>query len=180
MAQSRYDLLFHPIRYRILRIINGENCTTQQITERLGDVPQSTVYRHLRLLLKGNIISVVDSHDINGITEKVYGADAKYHLTAEEFADLSKDEQIANMELFSLTMMQTFAKALEDTPDDTFDAMPLSYREYSFYATEEDFLEIRRTMFKMLRDAEKRHHSREDNRQKYKVNIVTHIEPDTN
>jgi len=177
MAQTRYDLIFHPVRYRILRALNGENLTTQAITEALGDVPQSTIYRHLRLLLKAEIITVVDSRDINGITEKIYGAHPQYHLSAEEFASLSKDEHIANMELFAMSMMQSFATALSNTNEEDFSVMSLSYREYSFYATEEEFLEIRRTIFQILRDAEKKYNDESGGRRKYKMNITSHREP---
>ena len=175
MAQSRRELLFHPVRYRILRALNTTNLTTQGITDALGDVPQSTIYRHLRMLLKANIITVTDSREINGITEKIYGAHPHYHLTAEEFADLSTEEHIANIELFAMTMMQSVTTALENREDDNM--MPLSYREYAFYATEEEFLEIRRTIFKLLRDAEKKHEAKDGNRRKYKFNIVTQEDP---
>lgn len=175
MAQSRRDLLFHPVRYRILRALNTTNLTTQGISDALGDVPQSTIYRHLRLLLKANIIVVSDSREINGITEKVYAAHPQYHLTADEFAALSTEEHITNIELFAMTMMQSVATALENREDDN--VMPLSYREYAFYATEEEFLEIRRSIFKLLRDAEKKHDTKDGKRHKYKFNIVTHEDP---
>ncbi|MEM9953435.1 MAG: helix-turn-helix domain-containing protein [Chloroflexota bacterium] len=173
MAQSRQKLLFHPVRYRILRALNGTQLTTQAITDALGDVPQSTVYRHLKLLLDADVIEISDTREINGIIEKIYAHHPHLHLTANEFAQLSKDEHIANIEHFALSLMQSVGKAITNSPE-PFDAMPLTYREYAFYATEEEFLALRKAIFKLLRDAEKKYSEQGEGQKHYKVNITTH------
>lgn len=99
MAESKADLILHPIRMRIIQaFIAGQKRTTQQLVKQLADVPQATMYRHLNKLLKAGILEVVEENKIRGAYEKVYylsqsGGD----LTPE---DLTQKSATHHMELF--------------------------------------------------------------------------------
>ena len=49
MIETR-DLLLHPIRLRIVQALVGEPMTPLQLKDRLADVPQATLYRHINQL----------------------------------------------------------------------------------------------------------------------------------
>lgn len=50
MPLKNFELLNHPIRMRIFQALYHVEMSVQQLTEYLQNVPQSTVYRHVRLM----------------------------------------------------------------------------------------------------------------------------------
>jgi DNA-binding transcriptional ArsR family regulator len=176
--KSRLDLLFHPVRYRIIRHLSGDELTTYQLAAQMPDVPRSSIYRHLKFLLDAQFVVVTDSREVNGITEKVYGVspDNVHQITTEEFAQLSRADHINNVRLFAMSLMQDVTNALEATPQDEFSPNSMTYREYTFYATEDNMKTLRRTILQMLRNAEKAPDLSDESR-KYKFSIVTYETP---
>ncbi|GIJ76360.1 Helix-turn-helix domain-containing protein [Micromonospora phaseoli] len=66
------ELALHPVRIRILRAVAGAELTTRDLVERLPDIPQATLYRHLAALVKAGLLEVVTERRIRGATERVY------------------------------------------------------------------------------------------------------------
>lgn len=66
------ELVLHPVRLRILRSAAGRRRTTREIADLLPDVPQATLYRHLRALAEGGLLDVVDERKVGGAVERVY------------------------------------------------------------------------------------------------------------
>ncbi|MBD3920728.1 helix-turn-helix domain-containing protein [Paenibacillus sp. PR3] len=99
MEQSKADLILHPIRLRIIQALLPEgNHTTQQLAERMSDIPQATLYRHLNTLLKAGLIHVVEERRNRGTVEKVY---ALAHNAAELTPDdVTETASAQHMELF--------------------------------------------------------------------------------
>ena len=67
---KKADLIIHPVRLRIMQALTNQTLTTQEITDELGDVPKSSVYRHLKMLLDGGLIAVAETNLVKGIGEK--------------------------------------------------------------------------------------------------------------
>lgn len=72
-SKRRADVVLHPVRLRILTTLSGRSMTPGQIAGKLPDVPQATLYRHLKRLEEGDIIQVEETHHVRGTLEKVYG-----------------------------------------------------------------------------------------------------------
>jgi DNA-binding transcriptional ArsR family regulator len=67
------DLLLHPVRLRIVHVMSGgEIRTTTQLCERLPDIPKTTLYRHVALLVDAKVLEVVEERRIKGAVERVY------------------------------------------------------------------------------------------------------------
>ncbi|WP_235548852.1 helix-turn-helix domain-containing protein [Paenibacillus sp. Soil522] len=98
-AESKADLILHPIRMRIIQaFIAGQKRTTQQLVKQLADVPQATMYRHLNKLLKAGILEVAEENKIRGTYEKVYFlAQGGGDVSPE---DLTEKSATHHMELF--------------------------------------------------------------------------------
>ncbi len=69
---SQSQLILHPLRLRILRVLGAHELTPRMIQERLPDVAPATLYRHLKLLEKAALIEVVREESKRGTTEKTY------------------------------------------------------------------------------------------------------------
>src|SRR5690242_9824963 len=90
MELTRPELIVHPVRLRIVEAVAGHSMTSQQIAERLPDVPQATLYRQIKILLEGGILQVAEERQVHGIVEKTYTMPEEAgHLTREEFAAIS-------------------------------------------------------------------------------------------
>lgn len=65
------DVMLNPVRMRIIQTIAArQNMTTTEICESIGDVPRTTLYRHIKILLEHNILSVVSEQKIRGSLER--------------------------------------------------------------------------------------------------------------
>jgi DNA-binding transcriptional ArsR family regulator len=137
LSLSKADLILHPVRFRILQTIAADSLTTQEIDDRLPDVPKSSIYRHLKLLLDGEMIEVADTRLVNGIQEKVYRLAQRPYLSAEDVAGMTADDHLRAFTTYVMTLLQGFADYLAvagETPDLLADRV--GYTEVMFWATD--------------------------------------------
>src|SRR5688572_10686821 len=90
-AQSKLDLILHPVRLRILMALAGNDMTTQELTRLVGDVPASSIYRHVNRLIAGGLIEVVAERQVRGTVEKTLRATTSASIGAEEAKAMSAD-----------------------------------------------------------------------------------------
>ena len=180
MALTRLELVMHPVRLRILTALSGETMTTQQLGEQLPDVPQSTLYRHLRLLLKGGMLGLAETRLVNGIQEKTYKLVQSPRLTAEEMASLSLDEHLQTFTTYVMTLLAGFNDYLQrqdDSDDIDMLADKVGYNEAVFYATDAEMdalgLAINQAILKLVGN------EAGNGRKRRKFAIVSHPFPET-
>ena len=140
MDRSTIDLIFHPVRLRIMGLLTREQLTTQAIHAYMPDVPKSSIYRHLKLLLEGDLIAVTDTRQVNGIEEKVYSLRV-YPRVADpaDMANLSPEEHLHYFTVFITDLMQGYMSYVEQTPRIDMGADRVGYTSAHFYATPEEF-----------------------------------------
>lgn len=67
------QVLMNPVRSRILRhLAIHQTATAGDLAEKLTDVPRTTLYRHLNVLAKHNVIKVVAENRVRGSVERTY------------------------------------------------------------------------------------------------------------
>lgn len=139
MDRSTIDLILHPVRLRILGLLAHEQLTTQAIGAFMPDVPKSSIYRHLKLLLEGEIIAVVETRLINGIEEKVYGLRVAPRITdPADMADLTREEHLHYFTVFVTDLLHGYMNYLEQSPLVDMFADRVGYTNAQFYATAEE------------------------------------------
>src|SRR5437868_1454004 len=90
---SKADLVVHPIRMRIIAAVSKEALSPRQIAERVRDVPQATLYRHLKKLEEGGIIRVAERRPVRGVEERFYTmVPGASHFSREEFATIPPED----------------------------------------------------------------------------------------
>lgn len=173
----RPDLILHPIRFRILETLIGESLTTQEIANRLPEVPKSTIYRHLKLLLESDVIVVDETHQVRGAMEKTYRLNQSIHLGVEDMANMTPEEHVAYFRTYAMTVIQGFSNFVHSAAvDDTIDMMRhrAGYSEAFVFATTHELDEVFAAINKALvalagnRPGEDRH--------KHKIVLITHPE----
>lgn len=63
--------MLNPIRMRIIQeLATRQSITVTELCEKISDVPRTTMYRHINILLDNNILSVVSEKKIRGSLER--------------------------------------------------------------------------------------------------------------
>jgi len=113
-------LLVHPLRLRIVGALSGRSLTTKKLSKVLHDVPQATLYRHVRGLVTSGMLEVSDQRTVNGIVESTYRlVPGAAHVDREEFAALRPDDHLRLFSMFAgaqlVEAQHYFAQASYDT-----------------------------------------------------------------
>jgi DNA-binding transcriptional ArsR family regulator len=172
---EKIELIMHPVRMRILTTLLGEELTTQEISERLPDVPTSSIYRHLRLLLEGELLEIAEARLVNGIQEKVYRVDQPAALGPEDMRDVSAEDHFRYFTTYVLTLLHGFASYLEDAKEHGGVDMVADfagYREVSFYANPEELRRLAVALGQAM--APLLENGPGEGRRKYKIATVSH------
>ncbi|MFP4346140.1 MAG: helix-turn-helix domain-containing protein [Anaerolineales bacterium] len=73
MARPVTDLIFHPVRIRLLALLHRHSpATATELAALLPRVSQRTLYRHLEALLEGGMIRIARSRQVRGAVEHSY------------------------------------------------------------------------------------------------------------
>ena len=143
MAESKADILLHPIRMRSIQtLIGGAHRTTQQIAEMMPDVPQATLYRHLNKLLQAKVIEVAKRQQVRGTTEKVYALNASGgEISLEELRKMSPEEHMELFMKFVASLIGDFGKYVGQPQYDLYDD-GVSFRQVDLHLTDEEYMQM--------------------------------------
>ncbi len=147
MPESKRALLLHPVRLRIVQALAGRSGTPLELVERLGDVPQATLYRHLNQLEAGGLIEVVDTRQVRGGTERTYRvvSDA-VSLGQADIADADRDELFRMFATFVGTLLTDYSAYLDTATDIDFVADGVGFRQLPLWLDDEEFEAVARAI----------------------------------
>jgi len=88
MPKDIYEIMLNPTRMRIVQTLTAhEKITTTELCEIIKDVPRTTLYRHISILIDANILTVVAEKKIRGSLERTLSLNLdkfKHHNTVED------------------------------------------------------------------------------------------------
>lgn len=138
MIETR-DLLLHPIRLRIVQALVGAPMTPLELKDRLGDVPQATLYRHIKQLADGGLLEVVEERPIRGGIERTYSvAEEAVALGDSELESATTDDHFRYFATFVGTLLTDFAAYLAKGKP-TLSTDRVGYRQIPLWLTDEEF-----------------------------------------
>ncbi|MDT3427233.1 DNA-binding transcriptional ArsR family regulator [Paenibacillus forsythiae] len=143
MAESKADLILHPIRMRIIQaLLNGRRRTTQQLVKELEEIPQATMYRHLSKLLKAGVLEVAEENKVRGAVEKVYylsqgGEDA----TPSDTTERSAGEHMALFQKFVSSLVGDFSAYVRQEKYDL-QKDGVSMRQVQLHLTDDEYAQL--------------------------------------
>lgn len=95
MAEKVTDLVLHPVRMRIiLALVHGQQLTPLELAAQMPDVPQATLYRHIKALAGGGLLAVVEERQVRGAVEKVYALAETSPGTPDEVLNAGREEHL--------------------------------------------------------------------------------------
>lgn len=140
MADSqKTELFMHPLRIRIMTEFAGQERTVQQIAQALPDVPQATLYRHIKKLVNGGILEVTRETVVNGAVERTLRVlpDAN-RLTGEDVRGATADDHLRYFSLYTATLIDTFSDYIHRADLDHVFEDGLSYKRTAVHLSAEE------------------------------------------
>jgi len=142
MSESKADVILHPVRMRIIQSLVSEPLTVQQMKERMPDIPQATLYRHLKKLFESKVVFVVDEQQIRGTVEKWYALHPKeVNLGTDELANYTKEQYMALFMKYIANIMAEYERYVSQEKVD-FVKDGVSLRHASLYLSDEEFTSL--------------------------------------
>ncbi len=154
MTQSKNDLIFHPVRMRLMTEVAGRQMTPGQLAAALPDIPQATLYRHIKRLWEGGILEVVDEQVVNGATERTYAVvSGQERLTDEDLQELTVEEHTRNFTIYAASLIDEFARYAAKADPDALSADGLSYNRAVIYLSAAERAEFQEAVVALLQSA---------------------------
>ncbi|HJC24667.1 MAG TPA: helix-turn-helix domain-containing protein [Candidatus Eisenbergiella merdavium] len=73
MTDKLMDCIVNPVKCKLLLEIHSQGKTTaKHLADTYNDIPQATLYRHLKKMLSDGILQVVEETQVRGTVEKTY------------------------------------------------------------------------------------------------------------
>lgn len=97
------EVMLNPIRMRIVQVAAARgNISASDICEKMPDVPRTTIYRHIKILIDKGILTVVAENKIRGSLERILSLNIN---------EISKHNTLTNAAQFAFAFfMQQYAK----------------------------------------------------------------------
>jgi DNA-binding transcriptional ArsR family regulator len=151
MTNSKANLLLHPIRMRIIVEISGGRMTVKELAQAMPDVPQATLYRHVKALTEGGILSVVEENPVRGTVEHVYAVRSA-SLTAEDLAHLSKDELLHAGTMVITGFLGDFRRYLEGEDEAHMDVIAdgLDFTKLQLNLSDDELRDFRQELWRVV------------------------------
>lgn len=149
MAQSRYDLILHPVRLRILHALEGDRrMTVRQLEQRLGDVPLQTLAGHIHILVDGGML-----------LEEGEGPEPLYHVGETTIPDYEKHratpaDHLRYFTTFVAGLISSFSQYTKRRDADVV-RDHIAYRQRTLFLTDQELADL-------LDDIERRLDQEED------------------
>ncbi len=147
MENKAFELILHPIRMRIMQAyLGGRKFTASKLVEIMPEIPQATLYRHIKKLSQAGVLQVVEENQIRGTVEKVYAlAEDKVHMTPEDVKNMKPEDHMRYFTAFVTSLLGEFQNYIQKGGIDVIED-GLSYRKASVYLNDEEFKDLMLTI----------------------------------
>lgn len=179
MSTTMNDLLLHPIRLRIVTAITGNKVTAKDLAKALPDIPQTTLYRHINVLVDGGLLQVVDEIPQRGTVERVFGFKEPPSLSPEDLRGLSKEEYQQTFILILTTLLHEATNSLNSLPEnEEIDLLGEGYQfsQMSLNLTDEEYEKLNNRILALMLEAGKNRSSEKRKRRIFSYLFIPVIE----
>ncbi len=170
MPLKNFAIVNHPVRMRIFQALHAEELSINQLLKRLSDVSKPSLYRHIHLMLEAGVIEVTRTRLVNGIEERFFSAVNELIDPADIERPGGREEFADHVQLYGNGVVQELTRYILSS--DPLHIRNIAARDHVFYATEQEFIEVRETIYNLLKELETRPPS--SGRRKYRMFIMAH------
>jgi len=136
------EYLANPVRSKIFfQVQANPNITTKTLLEKLPDIAQPTLYRHIKAMLDVGVIKITGEKQIRGVVEKSYSIGVDFNKNIEHI--ILRNDGTGYLQLFTqylMGMMSEF-RAYSESNDIDIVNDGSSFSTTPIYATPEELQE---------------------------------------
>jgi len=153
-AEQKADLILHPIRMRIIQcLIGGAPKSSQQLQALLPDVPQATLYRHLKKLNDAGMLTVAEERPNRGTVERWYTLpEQAAELTADDLRAASADDHLAFFMKFASHLIGQYGRYVKREGADLLED-GVSYRQIALQLSDDEHKRLLENIRELLLEA---------------------------
>ncbi len=143
VKESTVDIILHPVRMRIIQSLINQQMTAQQMKVLLPDIPQASLYRHIKKLVEAGVIHIIDEIPNRGTIEKIYSLQdpAKASIPPEKLNSFTKDEHMDLFFKFMANIMGEYERYLNQEKIDLA-SDGVSFRQTSVFLDDNEFVQF--------------------------------------
>jgi DNA-binding transcriptional ArsR family regulator len=142
MNETKADLILHPVRWRIIQALARTNLTPQEISVRLPQVPQATLYRHLNKLAAAGLVVITEERPVRGTVEKVYALSGDgLNLSQADLEHSTREEHMRYFGSFLATLLEDYSRYLQRDRINLLED-GVGYHQAQLYLTDAEFIEF--------------------------------------
>ena len=132
-------LLAHPVRLRVIHALRGGRVLTAgQRCDRVADVSNATMYRHLDLLTEAGVLEVAEERRVRGAVERHYRLHGeRAGLDAARVAEATKDDHRVAFAAATTALQAEFAAYLDREDSDPV-ADLVGYRQHAVWLSRDE------------------------------------------
>lgn len=169
---NKADLILHPARARIIQALAQNQLTIQELSEQIEELPKSSIYRHMRALLKGGIVRVAGSRPVKGTPENFYQLAQPPHLDQRDVEGFSPAENQRYFAMFVASQLQEFASYVQSGLHINFEKDFSGYSQALFWANAEELEQLMRGLQALI--APLAANLPGEDRHQHKIAFITH------
>lgn len=172
--KSKADILLHPVRMRIVKALLEEKMTVYQLINKLGDVPQATMYRQLNTLADADLVKVIEERLVKGKTEKVYSVvKVDLQTSKEVFTHYSQDEHLRFFMTYHAHLLREMQQYLLNRDVETYNDDGLNYEITPLHLSDEE----KNDFFRRYHDLMKEFASKKPSTNRQSITLATMFIP---
>ncbi len=158
MPGEKANLILHPVRLRILTAVSNYRMTASEISDAMPEIPLTTLYRHINVLMEGGLLTIVEERQVRGTVERLYALTAPPSLTADDLTGMSREECEQAFTIYLSTLMSDAQRYLESKTGSSGinpleDGVHIS--KVQLFLTDNEFNELNSKMMGLMLDAAK-------------------------
>ena len=93
MTDKLMDCITNPVKCKLLLEIHSQGkSTAKHLADTYSDIPQATLYRHLKKMLSDGILQVVEETQVRGAVEKTYSLACGINSNMEKIVEENSGE----------------------------------------------------------------------------------------
>ncbi|TYQ03471.1 UNVERIFIED_ORG: helix-turn-helix protein [Gordonia westfalica J30] len=144
------EVLLHPVRWRIVRAFFGRELTTTALRELIDDVPVTSLYRHVGVLVDAGVLQIVSRRQVRGAVEKTYRLDpVKQAVGDADAAAMSREDHRDALHMLLARVSGDFDAYLARRESDPA-ADNVNYNQVALYLTEADMAGLEQGFLELL------------------------------
>jgi predicted ArsR family transcriptional regulator len=112
------------------------------LARELSDVPQASLYRHIRTLADAGVLAVVDQRPARGTPQRVYAlVEGAANVAPEDLARATPEDHLRYFTVFLASLLDDFGRYLQREAVD-FVADGVGYRQIPLELSDQEFAEL--------------------------------------